>query len=123
MTALVGEISALPQSPTAEEKVYFLIEYTKYSTISDGADPDETKWRMRLVCGGRATLRAGGLGTDAGVGSVSVQPVYPVKGLAREAGVALATLERRVFGRTYPVSTRAFTFLFTSFTHNKAVCV
>lgn len=107
MVALVGEAQALPKPSlgSTEEKVYFLIEYTKYSTVSDGVDPDETKWKMKLVGGGRATLCSQGLGTDPGAGSVSVQPSYPVKTQAREAGVALATLENRVFGCIYPVST------------------
>lgn len=106
VVALVGDVAALPPSSagSSDEKVYFLIEYTKYSTISDDADPDETKWRMKLVGGGRATLCSAGLGTDPSAGSVSVQPVYPLKGIAREGIVALATLEKRVFGRTYPVS-------------------
>ncbi|EKM61637.1 uncharacterized protein PHACADRAFT_248358 [Phanerochaete carnosa HHB-10118-sp] len=98
IAALVGE---LPPS-SADEKVHFLVEYTKYSTILDGADPDEHKWRMRLLAGGRATLCEAGLGTDGLGGSVSVQPVYPVKGQGREAGVAIDALERRVFGRSYP---------------------
>ena len=103
---LVGDISALSQTALGdgEERVYFLVEYTKYSTISDDADPDETKWRMRLVNGGRATLRTNGLGTDASVGSVSLQPPYPTKGMAREAIVAMTIVERKVFGDTQPVS-------------------
>lgn len=101
--ALVGELSPLSLPSATDEKVYFLIEYTKYSAILDGADPDENKWRMRLLAGGRATLYEAGLGTDALGASVSVQPVYPIKGQGREAGVAIDALERRVFGRSYPV--------------------
>ncbi|KIP03207.1 hypothetical protein PHLGIDRAFT_121802 [Phlebiopsis gigantea 11061_1 CR5-6] len=104
VSALVGDINTSSQTSLGdgEEKVYFLVEYTKYSTVPDDADPDETKWRMKLVNGGRATLRTGGLGTDASVGSVSVQPTYPTKGQAREAVVAMTILERKVFGRTHP---------------------
>jgi hypothetical protein len=103
LVALVGDLSSSSGSAPADEKTYFLLEYTKYSAIVDGADPDDTKWRMRLLGGGRATLCAGGLGTDVSARSVNVQPVYPVKGQAREAGAALDALERKVFGRSYPV--------------------
>ena len=101
VAALVGELPPLPN--VSDEKVYFLIEYTKYSAILDGADPDEHRWRMRLLAGGRATLCEAGLGTDALGGSVSVQPVYPMKGQGRESGTAINALERRVFGRSCPV--------------------
>lgn len=102
IAALVGELPPPNAASTTDEKTYFLIEYTKYSAILDGADPDEHKWRMRLLAGGRATLCEAGLGTDALGGSVSVQPAYPTKGQGREAAVAIDALERRVFGRSYP---------------------
>ncbi|GJE89630.1 hypothetical protein PsYK624_057340 [Phanerochaete sordida] len=98
IAALVGEFAPC----AADEKVHFLIEYTKYSAMLDDVDADEHKWRMRLLAGGRATLCEAGLGADAAGGSVSVQPTYPVKGQAREAGAAIDALERKVFGRSHP---------------------
>ena len=108
VVTLVGDVSSTPDTTSfnslnTNEKTYFLIEYTKYSTILDGAVPEDTQWRMRLLGGGRATLCTGGLGTDPGAGSVSVQPTYPVKGQAHEAGTALDALERKAFGRSIPV--------------------
>lgn len=41
---------------------------------------------------------------NAGLESVSVQPVYPVKGQGPEAGAALVALEEKVFGRCTVVS-------------------
>ena len=107
IVALVGEPPSSPAGSGAadeKEKVCFLIEYTKHSAILDGADPDELKWRMRLLAGGRATLCEAGLGADPLSGSVSVQPTYPKKGQGREAVATMDAVERRVFGRSYPVS-------------------
>lgn len=100
LVALVGDTGG---SSAAEEKTHVLVEYTRHSTLADDAGPEPAPWRMRLLAGGRATLCAAGLGADPGAGSVSVQPAYPVKGQAREAGAALDALERRVFGRSHPV--------------------
>ncbi len=106
IVSLVGDIPRLapststPAPAQAVEQTLFLIEYTKYSTQVDslsGADPDATKWRMRLCGGGRATL-------NAGEESISVYPTYPLKGQGSEAAVALANLEGRVFGRCALVS-------------------
>jgi hypothetical protein len=41
---------------------------------------------------------------NAGLESVSVQPVYPVKGQGPEAAVALVALEEKVFGQCAAVS-------------------
>lgn len=102
--ALVGDVSHLPPPPTSPfattgaptEQTLFLVEYTKYSALTDSAsgsvDAPPTQWRMRLCGGGRATL-------NAGTESVSVYPAYPLKGQAAEAGAALGNLESRVFGR------------------------
>ena len=119
VAALVGELPPLCIS-SADDKTYFLIEYTKYSAILDGVEPNEKPWRMRLLAGGRATLHEAGLGTDARGSSVSVQPVYPTKGQGRGAGEAIDALERRVFGRSYPVSTiRSYTYWFTRLTSTR----
>ncbi|KAI0095125.1 hypothetical protein BDY19DRAFT_916391 [Irpex rosettiformis] len=101
IVSLVGDISQLSfataatQSAPTPEQILFLIEYTKYSSQTDslgGASQDATKWRMKLCGGGRATLNA-----DAE--SISLQPIYPLKGQGPEAAVALGNLESRAFGR------------------------
>lgn len=115
IVALVGEVTSasftspstsLASSPgstnATQEQTFFIVEYTKYSAQIEGTgvEAEATKWRMKLLGGGRATLAAG-------EESVSVYPVYPVKGQGKEAGVALDALESRIFGRSALVSSQA----------------
>ena len=103
VVALVGDVPSSAIAHTTEpgnEKTLFLIECTKYAQPqADAADASPAVWRMRLGGGGGATLAVGAAGE-----TISVQPVYPVKGQGAEAAAALVALEGKVFGRSPQVS-------------------